>query len=208
MNRYPFRDCSLPSCAALIVICLMALAGPATAAGQGQRHLESGAESAVNPASAPRSSGKAPPTHVVDEGGAPRPLWLDSGRVAEFDKTGSGKPIIRPAAAGDATPSSKSGPATAAASGTQVSPLFVDAAGQPRALAGGVIVTLKQDLPEAQARDLLQDAGLAPLRQIGARMWLVDSPVGLASLDLADRLHGDSRFEFVQPNWWRPRTTK
>jgi hypothetical protein len=208
MNRYPFHGCSLLACAALVVTCLVPLAGPASAAGEGRRHLENGAESAVNPASVPRSSGKAPPTHVVDEGGTPRPLWLDSGRVAEFDKTGSGKPIIRPAAAGDASPSGKSDPASAAAGGRQVSPLFVDAGGQPRALAGGVIVTLRQDLPEAQARDLLQDAGLAPLRQIGARMWLVDSPVGLASLDLADRLHGDSRFEFVQPNWWRPRTTK
>jgi hypothetical protein len=48
-----------------------------------------------------------------------------------------------------------------------------------------VIVTLKHELPEAQARTQLQEAGVSPLRRLGARMC-----------------------EFVQPNWWRPRKTK
>ena len=51
-------------------------------------------------------------------------------------------------------------------------------------------------------------AGLTPLRQSGERMWLVESPVGIASLDLANRLGTSGEFEFVQPNWWQPRTTK
>jgi hypothetical protein len=75
-------------------------------------------------------------------------------------------------------------------------------------LPGGVIVALKTGLPPEQAREQLQAAGLEPLRQIGEKMWLVQSPVGLASLELAQRLDGDARFDFAQPNWWHPRTTK
>ena len=69
-------------------------------------------------------------------------------------------------------------------------------------------MALKQALPVDQATEQLQRAGLTPLRQIGERMWLVQSPVGVASLDLANRLAASGQFEFVQPDWWQPRTTK
>jgi hypothetical protein len=84
----------------------------------------------------------------------------------------------------------------------------VDASGHPRALPGGVIISLREDLPDAQAQAQLQAQGLTPVRRIGARMWLVESPVGIASLELANRLQASGRYDFVQPNWWQPRTTK
>jgi hypothetical protein len=182
------------------------------------------------------------PSHVVNEGGIERPLWLDTTRVVEFPPAGgAGQPAIRPAEPGELDESNRTSkpggklagsdartaPASAASSpadltgqpdtaatpaaaggAAPVSPVFVDASGQPRALPGGVIVSLKQGLREAQARAQLQAANLTPVRQIGERMWLVQAPVGIASLELANRLQASGQFEFVQPNWWQPRVTK
>ena len=67
---------------------------------------------------------------------------------------------------------------------------------------------LKQALAEEDAHAALRAAGLVPLRRIGERMWLVESPPGLESLELANRLQDEARFDFVQPNWWQPKTTK
>lgn len=228
------RGCTPGGLLAAAILLVALHAGGAAAAGDNpRRHIGSGAE-ATAPSKPPLEETKAPnPSHVAHEGGMERPLWIDTGRVAEFPPAGgSGKPAIRPAAPGelsdrsrvtkpgertdnpgekttgamsdatsDATPAGVAGAAV-------VSPLFIDASGRPRALPGGVIVSLKEVLRDAQAREQLQAAGLTPVRQIGERMWLVESPAGLASLELANRLHATGRFEFVQPNWWQPRTTK
>jgi hypothetical protein len=99
--------------------------------------------------------------------------------------------------------------AGASASAAQaVSPVFKDAGGRLRALPGGVIVSLRQPLAADEARAVLEAAGLVPLRQIGERMWLVDSPAGIATLELANRLQEEGRFGFAQPNWWQPKVTK
>ena len=211
-----------PAAAALALV--MALhAGGAAAAGAGVRpHAEQGSEAMMLVKPAVGGSKTANPSHVVNEGGAERPLWIDTSRVVEFPQAGgTGQPAIRAAEPGEVSESTRTGkldgkasdiasPAAppAAPPAPQVSPVFVDASGQPRALPGGIIVGLKQGLREAQAREQLQAAGLAPLRQIGERMWLVESPLGLASLELANRLHATGQFDFVQPNWWQPRTTK
>jgi len=89
------------------------------------------------------------------------------------------------------------------------SPVFRDENGATRALAGGVIVRLREaDVSETRAR--LADAGLVPVRPLDpeGRNWLVDSPPGLPSLELANQLHESGRFESATPNWWRPRALK
>lgn len=210
--------------AAFMLVALQLLA-PASAASQPLRHHE-GNGAAATAASKPElgQSKNASPSHVVNEGGVERALWLDTGRVAAFGKAGRDQPEIRAAQPGElvesgriGTADAKSGltieQATPAASGpvtspAQVSPVFLDASGRARALPGGVIVALKQALPDAQALEQLQAAGLTPLRRIGERMWLVESPAGIESLNLANRLHAQGRFDFVQPDWWHPRTTK
>lgn len=90
-----------------------------------------------------------------------------------------------------------------------VSPVLRDPNGEARALPGGVIVRLR-DADLADPRKALADAGLEPVRPIDPqqRTWLVDSPAGLESLALANRLHESGRFEAVTPNWWRPRALK
>lgn len=164
------------------------------------------------------------PTHVSREGGLERSLWLDSGRIAEFSDDGA--PAIRAATPGEldairgGTDAAAGGlksrqqasrpPAAGAtaAPGKSLSPVFRDASGRPSALPGGVIVSLRQPLPDDEARAALEAAGLVPIRRIGERMWLVDSPAGIAALELANRLQEDGRFGFAQPNWWQPKATK
>lgn len=89
------------------------------------------------------------------------------------------------------------------------SPVFRDDNGATRALAGGVVVRLREaDVPEARAR--LVDAGLLPVRPLDpeGRTWLVASPTGMPSLQLANQLHERGGFESASPNWWRPRSLK
>jgi hypothetical protein len=85
------------------------------------------------------------------------------------------------------------------------SPVLRDESGRLRALPGGLLVQLRSPLAPAQARALLQAAELQPTRAISDTLWLVDSPLGLASLHLANRLHRSGQFASVQPNWWLER---
>lgn len=195
----------------------LGLAVPAAtgAADRGRAHAE---DARALPPKAEQPLGKAAataPSHVAREGGLARQLWIDADRVVEFPTDGGGRPAIRAAQPGeleDATrrgrADAKASPKTSAGATRAVSPLFKDAAGQPRALPGGVIVGLKEALPADEASTSLAADGLAPVRQINARMWVVESPAGLGSLDLANRLQASGRYDFVQPNWWKPRTTK
>ena len=136
------------------------------------------------------------------DGDTRRELRVDASSVARFGpeaKSARAADVILPAdlARKDA------------ASSQALSPLLRDEAGQPRALPGGVIVTLPADTTEQDARRRLQALGVQPLRPIGAgaRMWLIAAEPGLASLDLANRLH-ETGLVSAQPNWWQPRAKK
>ena len=213
-----------------ILLATLQTGAPAVASDNSRRHLGSGSQTDALTKPEIGQSKTDNPSHLVNEGGRERPLWIDTSRVAEFPPAGGAdQPAIRPAEPGEledldepgrtSKPGEKTSlitqdgapgeaPTAADAAPAPVSPIFTDASGRPRALPGGVIVSLKQGLRDAQARAELQAAGLTPVRQIGERMWLVESPLGIASLELANRLHATGRFEFVQPNWWQPRTTK
>ena len=136
------------------------------------------------------------------DGNVRRPLQVDADHVARFGAGTSRRAdeVIVPAAL-----------AAKDDSGTSTrSPVLRDASGAPRALPGGVIVTLPPDTAgEADARARLAALGVQPVRPIGAgaRVWLVAAEAGLASLQLANRLH-ESGAVIAQPNWWQPRATK
>ena len=83
-----------------------------------------------------------------------------------------------------------------------------DDSGRVRALPGGVLVVLRAPLPEAEARALIGRAGATPARALSPSMWVVEGPVGLGSLELANRLHASGAFAAAQPNWWVERTLK
>ncbi|MGE0312664.1 MAG: hypothetical protein AB7P21_13710 [Lautropia sp.] len=177
--------------------------GSGGAAGAARTHAAAGAASAsgipVVPLvkSAPAGANAPLPSRSIRDGSARGELWLDESRVAVFPSRGAGRPELRPQPGG-----------TAANADLDASPVYVDRAGRPRALPGGVIVTLPAPLDDARASALLRGQGLTPLRRIGPRMWLVDGPVGTGSLDLAERLARDPRFEAAEPNWWAPPVLK
>ena len=93
-------------------------------------------------------------------------------------------------------------------SGGTVSPVLKDAAGRRYGLPGGLIVTLKQDMSEADGRAQLVAAGLKPERQITGRVWVVESPAGLETIEMANQQNAKGIFTDVSPNWWTKRALK
>lgn len=143
--------------------------------------------------------------HYWDETGRQRALRVDPAWIADFGSRPAAAPgkersLLKRSIGGEKALESLPG---------GVSPVFRDEGGAPLALGGGVIVRLRDaDRPDARAR--LAAAGLMPVRQIDpeGRAWLVESPPGLPSLELANQLHESGRFESATPNWWRPRALK
>jgi len=163
----------------------------------------------------------AAPTHRVREGGQVRDLWLDPTREAVGAASREGVPgamTLRPRTAPVGrdsrppveTPAAKAGTTatTAGSNGAGASPVFVDAAGNPRALPGGVIVTFREAIDDARAREAIEASGQVPSHRLGPRMWLVKSPSGTGALETSESLAATGRFDSVEPNWWRPATLK
>ncbi|MEO6268964.1 MAG: hypothetical protein ABIP08_01525, partial [Lautropia sp.] len=133
----------------------LSLPAAASAAGEPQRrHAQDGEPAPTKPRLV--ESKNTSPSHVAQEGGSQRPLWLDSSRVVEFPSVGvavqpsiraaapgettqgsrSGKPDGKDAAAADAAVSSDvaasssgAGDTSTAAGSAGISPVFVDASG-------------------------------------------------------------------------------
>jgi hypothetical protein len=83
------------------------------------------------------------------------------------------------------------------------SPLFEDGASS-KAFAGGIIITFKDAKTDEEANTWAQAQGLKLKEKMGlanGRTWLVESAVGLASLELANQLHDSPEIESSQPNW-------
>lgn len=140
---------------------------------------------------------KAAPTHWWHDGTARRPLTLDASLEADFSPAvGKAAGTLRPA--GSATKSAA----------PFVSPVLRDASGRARALPGGVLVVLASPVGEDAARALIVRAGAIPVRRLTDRLWLLEGPTGLGSLELANRLQASGLFESAQPNWWIARTLK
>ena len=151
-------------------------------------------------------AGQAPVALYWYDQGMRRPLYLDGTRIADFSAR-PGESVLRIAPArGVADPSERR-----AESGS-ISPVFTDQPGpgqRPRALPGGVLVTLKAPMDDAQAQTWFAARGLTVVRRIGSdSTWLVQSPPGLASLELANRLQEGADVVSARPNWWQARTLK
>jgi hypothetical protein len=130
------------------------------------------------------------------DGEAKRGLTIDASLEADFSPGSGYARVLRRAG---------TAPKSAAA---LVSPVLRDETGQPRALPGGVIVVLAAPADEAAGRALLVGNGATPVRRLSDTLWIVEGPVGLGSLELANRLQATGRFASAQPNWWIERTLK
>lgn len=137
------------------------------------------------------------PTLSWHDGERRRMLTVDTSVEADFSpRVDGGRAVLRPAG---------SAPKSASA---LVSPVLRDESGRARALPGGVLVVLAAPLGEAEGRALIERAGAAPVRRLSDRLWVVEGPVGLGSLELAGRLAATGAFASAQPNWWVERTLK
>jgi hypothetical protein len=148
------------------------------------------------------------------DGGVKRSLQIDTEQWASTKNGVSGAPIeIRKGSSAEknvlnanndlATKSEK-----AALKSMPGSPVFRSLeGGTPMALPGGVIV--KQKVGSESAEKILKARGLVIDRAIGdSGSFLVRSPEGISSLELANQLHESGDFESVSPNWWRERRKK
>ena len=142
-----------------------------------------------------------PAEHYWYDGGQRRPLRLDPARVADFGARGGPMLQTGPAAVAKALDAQAAG---------SVSPVFQDGGGGPaRALPGGMLVTLRQPLDDAQARAWFSARGLTPVRRIGTTAtWLVQTAPGLAALKAANALHEGGEVAGAEPNWWQQRALK
>lgn len=94
------------------------------------------------------------------------------------------------------------------------SPLFKQGSDY-KALPGGVVVTFKSGLTDAEIQSFCQSQGLILKRKYSLKnqlssIWLVDSPPGLASLDLANSIL-ENHSEIVEksrPNFWQALETR
>ena len=138
----------------------------------------------------------ASPTLAWHDGAAKRGLTIDTSLEADVSP-----------GAGDGRILKRAGTAPKSAA-TLVSPVLRDETGRPRALPGGVLVVLAAPADEAAGRALLVGNGATPVRRLSDTLWIVEGPVGLGSLELANRLQATGRFASAQPNWWIERTLK
>jgi hypothetical protein len=83
-----------------------------------------------------------------------------------------------------------------------------DDSGRARVLPGGVLVVLARPLDDEAARTLLARHGLPGARRIADGLWRADTPAGLASLEVANRLATSGDFGSAQPDWWVERVRK
>jgi hypothetical protein len=147
----------------------------------------------------PASVAKRPASSLAwIDAGILRPLYLDTGLRADFSPNQAGKAIVLRRADGPL----KDVPTTLQ------SPVLRDESGRARALPGGVLVVLAAALDDGAARALIGRHDVVPVRRIAGSVWLVASPPGLASLDLANRLSQVGAFQSAQPNWWVDRPLK
>ncbi len=146
----------------------------------------------------PAAAKRIAPTHAWHDGATIRALTLDPGLRADFSAGLAARPVVLRASPGplkDVSPALQS-------------PVLRDESGRARALPGGVVVTFAAAPDDAAARALLAAHGATAVRPLSARAWLVESPAGLASLELANRLAATGAFAGAQPNWWVERALK
>ena len=68
--------------------------------------------------------------------------------------------------------------------------------------------TVSPVLKDADGRAQLVAAGLKPERQITGRVWVVESPAGLETIEMANQQNAKGIFTDVSPNWWTKRALK
>jgi hypothetical protein len=161
-------------------------------------------------------------TFVWQDGATAREVWLRPDLVAEFTTTDEGGSQSRSLAAfteevhrgggaiihrATSTSADENGPRAARApSPFGTSEVFQDQerGGRLRALPGNVVVTLDPNWSSDRVDEWVRVNGqrLVQRIDISGNVLVLESPPGMASLDLATRLNEQSEVVAAQPNWW------
>lgn len=87
------------------------------------------------------------------------------------------------------------------------SPVFRDtqASGQARALPGNVIVQFADDWDEAKIKQWVSDQGqsIDSKATFGTNFYILTTPPGMASLEIANTLFETGDVLLASPNWWK-----
>lgn len=146
----------------------------------------------------PAGAKRVAPTHAWADGPVTRGLTLDPRMQADFSPGPDGRRAVlreSPGQLKDVSPALQS-------------PVLRDESGRARALPGGVVVTFAGAPDDAAARALLARHGETAVRRLPSGAWLVETPAGLVSLEVANRLAASGAFASAQPNWWVERALK
>ena len=94
-------------------------------------------------------------------------------------------------------------------SGVQVSPV-VRSGGILRALPGGVIVSLNPNWTDAACRSWIGGQSLAIVKKlpVNGNFYLLSTPAGMLSLQIANNLHALPDVITAFPNWWVQQSTR
>lgn len=195
--------------AALVVA---VLANTACAAGAGKAEASSSAKSA-----APMSE------YTWYDGGQIRTVYLAPQLVADFaggvksampaarELEARGSVVIYEVTAG-VNPVAVRAAVSATGSIAAVSPVFYDdggGTGRRRALPGNVVVEFSPDRDAESVAGWADAEGLTLLRKLSfGNYYLVQSPAGMASLELANQLQQSGEVRSAQPNWWTEVVTR
>lgn len=85
------------------------------------------------------------------------------------------------------------------------SPVFrTSQGGQMRALPGSIIVQFASDWDESKIRQWTVENGqtISSKASFGTNFYILTSPAGLASLEIANRLYETGDVLLATPNWW------
>lgn len=87
------------------------------------------------------------------------------------------------------------------------SPVFrsSQANGQTSALPGNVIVQFASDWDEAKVRQWVSEQGqsIASKASFGINFYILSTPPGMESLEIANRLYETGEVLLASPNWWK-----
>ena len=159
------------------------------------------------------------------DGARKRTIHLDPELIAQFDagaapakgmmpglepagETGDGVRLWR---AGDGGNSISASAKAAKGSGGKFSPVFQNRGGRGRrALPGGVIVTFDSAMSDEACAAWIAARGLTVRSKLtkGRQIYVLDTPAGMKSLEVANSLHESGEVESASPNWWTEVETK
>ncbi len=86
-------------------------------------------------------------------------------------------------------------------------PLFSDfpkGAGRIKSLPGGIIVSFKNSLNINDIKQWALDHNLTLIKKFRSQSntWLIDSPPGLQTLNIINKLGPSEHINKIEPNWW------